>query len=122
MLPQETPAPPRLPALLRCHLLPATVIGKHPFALLRRKLLELLGAQIHPLALNLKLAPLVECLDDAFTFLRRQIAERLKVLPCLLAPLGSHLLLGAIRSMQKPSAGRRPRVRKMRNPQWLAVR
>jgi hypothetical protein len=35
---------------------------------------------------------------------------------------GAGSLLGAIRSMQKPSAGRQSRVRKMRNPQWLAVR
>ena len=35
---------------------------------------------------------------------------------------GTGSLLGAIRSMQKPSAGRRPRARKMRNPERLAVR
>lgn len=44
MLPQETPAPSHLSALIRRHLLPSMVVREHAFALLGRELLKLLIA------------------------------------------------------------------------------
>ena len=109
VLAPESQATTRFTPLIGRHLLPSMPIRHHPFALRRRKLLELLVSLRHPLALirrkpavacivlleflamgRWKLAPSAQSFEDSLALFGRQIAERLEVPLDLLPLLGAH--------------------------------